>query len=75
VEAGGYPASTTDRVNTKIRMRELEFFYVNQPSLKSIDLHEKHICAIISLRCSLKGGTPMPNADLLPSLLSKIIEN
>lgn len=56
-------------------MRELEFFYVNQPSLKSIDLHEKHICAIISLRCSLKGGTPMPNADLLPSLLSKIIEN
>ena len=56
-------------------MRELEFFYVNQPSLKSIDFHEKHICAIISLRCSLKGGTPMPNADLLPSLLSKIIEN
>jgi hypothetical protein len=47
VEAGGYPASTTDRVSTKIRMRELEFFYVNQRSLKSIDFHEKHISAII----------------------------
>lgn len=28
-------------------MRELEFFYINQRSLRSIDFHEKHISAII----------------------------